>query len=383
MLTVDQPRFSKAVNTVARAVASRSTLPVLSNIGLWAQDGTLTLAATDLEKSIKTTLPVEGGGESALTIPARLLADLVSSLQGYLTVGLDINEEKQGMRVRYAGEGAQLKGISADEFPVLPSLNPALPVVELPARFLKSLIERVAFCAAKDESRPVLTGIYTVIDAKTITLATADGFRLAVTTVTHDGSVPTPITALVPARTAMELAKLLGEAAEDATVRLQVTENRNQLIAEIGPTTFVTQLLEGNFPDYRQIIPKSTTSRLAVNGKALKDAVRRVTIFARDAAYLGVFTAEAGQDGQGTLSVSGEAAEVGNNKELLPVSLVGPGVETAYNLGYVEQVVSAILSAGATKVAVGLTSGTAPGVFTGEGLDGLLYVIMPMNIQKR
>jgi DNA polymerase-3 subunit beta len=362
-----QENLTKGLGIVSRAVAARSTLPVLSNVRIEAHgDGRLKLAATNLELAVTCWVAARVEEPGAVTVPARLFADLVNQSPPE-RIELALDEKPMELRYKCAQVDSKIKGIGASEFPVIPDGIHAEGVA-IPTALLKEMIAQVAFAAATDESRPILTGVLIEATGEALTLAAADGFRLSVRSAPLFAE---PFRVIVPARALTELARVVGDADE---VRLAVTDNRNQIIFDAGQVVLVSQLIEGNFPDYRRIIPAAPTTATTVETALLLKAMRRAYIFARDAANIVKFTIN------GNLTVRAEATEAGGNEEQLEAQIEGAGHEIALNAKYV---IDALGAANGGQIVIRTSDATRPALFEVVGQDGWQHVIMPMNIGGR
>src|SRR3954469_6274657 len=225
-----QENLHKGLQTVGKAVASKTTLPVLNNILISTDGGRLKLTATNLEVGITNWIGCQVEDEGAITVPAKLLIDFVSSLPND-TIKMSLDEKTRTLHLKCARFEANIKGISAEEFPIIPEVTEK-PAARIPAPLLKEMINQVAFAASGDDSRPQLAGVYVAIDGRELTMAAADGFRLAKRTTQLEAPVDEIVKLIIPARSMVELARALpddeGEDAEPVSVL--VTPNRNQVL---------------------------------------------------------------------------------------------------------------------------------------------------------
>jgi DNA polymerase-3 subunit beta len=252
-----QENLNKGLNTVGRAVATRSTLPITQNILLSAEQSRLKLAATNLEMAITCWVGAKVKQKGQITVPARLLSDFVNSLPNDL---IEINLPASG-RIVELNSGhfhAHIHGIDAADFPPIPEINDGTTTT-IEASGLRGGITQVAFAAATEESRPVLTGINTEFDGDQLSLVAADGFRLAVYKTNLNSRVKEKTTVIIPARTLSELGRLLGE--QEEPVEITVNEKKSQIVFRLKDAEIVSQLIQGSFPNYSQVIPQSYTTR--------------------------------------------------------------------------------------------------------------------------
>lgn len=372
-----QENLKRALATVAHAVGARSTLPVLSNVLVQAShDGRITLTATDLN----TVIRCQAGGKidepGWTTIPAKLLADLVNNLPNDKIV-LELDEPTQTTSVSCAGTRAKLKGIEADDFPSLTMLEGGAVVrATFEPEALRIAVQQVAFAAATDIGRPVLTGILMQLAGEQALFATTDGFRLAVRRLLL-GEPAMDTDLIIPARAMAELARLLQDAEEP--VRMALSESEGLVIFRCGPFEMASRLLEGKYPDYKRIIPVDYGTRTLVSTAELLQAVKRAAFFAASSGGNIKLMMEPGGDLRpGRLTLSANAAEVGENIEEVDALIEGAGMEIALNVRYLQDALGACL---ADQVAIETTSLAAPAIFKPVGSDEFTTLLMPMSIR--
>jgi len=375
-VTCQQGELHRALAHVSRAVARKSTLPVLSNVLLSAQEGQLRLAATNLEIAIAASLPARVAEAGQLTVRADLLTEFISSLPSD-EVTLRIEPGSLTLAVSCSYSKANIKGIPAEDFPTLPEIGEQTPTARIESGLLREMIGQVAFAAATDDSRPVLAGVLVEFQGSTLTMAAADGFRLSVRSAELDEPVAEDLSIIVPARALQELARSMADA--EGTIDLLVTPTRSQLLARSGPVEFLSRLIDGHFPEFRQIIPKTYNTRVVVSREAFLAAARRAKIFAQsnnEVVRLQLLPGDSELD-PGAVIVSAQAAEAGDNEDLLSARVEGPKAQIAFNGRYLSDVLSVMKSA---EVALEMTSPNAAGVFRPVGDTTFTHVIMPMVI---
>lgn len=373
-----QEDLSRGLSTVSRAVAARTTLPILSNILIETDDGRLKLAATNLEIGVTCWIPAEVAERGSTTVPARLLSDFVNSLPPG-PIEIDLSRDNQTLKLVSDRFRAEIKGIDAADFPILPTIEQGTQI-SLPPDHLREMIGQVSIAVATDESRPVLTGVLTILDPDTgrLIMAAADGFRLSVRESALDAALEGRIAVVIPARALLELARVSGDEANP--IQVSITENRNQILFRLSQVEIVSQLIDNTFPDYERIIPRSHSTRAVVNTKALHGAVRIASFFARDASNVVRLQFEPGDELQpGIVTVSAQAAEVGGNQSEVEASIEGDGMEIAFNAKYMLDVLGVV---GSDQVAIEMTSLQSPGVFRPVDDTEFTHVIMPMNIAR-
>jgi DNA polymerase-3 subunit beta len=370
-----QENLARGLAIVSRAVASRSTLPVLSNILIGTDDSRLKLSATNLEIGINCWIgaKVEEAGET--TVPARLLTDFVNSLPQD-SIDMDLSTRTQTLHLACSRYEANIKGIDASEFPLIPTAEETGQMA-LDPETLGEMINQVTFAAATDESRPILTGVLTRFDPDRITFAAADGFRLSVRSEEVETGVDEPLTIIIPARALNELARILGDAAED--VELTVTQGRNQVLFHLPNIDLVSQLIEGNFPDYNRIIPTTHSTRTVVDIKPFLNAVKVASFFARDAANIVKLRLEPDSELEpGVLTVSATSSELGDSVTEIDASIEGEAIEIAFNARYLLDILNVVET---DQVALETTTPSSPGVIKPVNGADFVHVIMPMHIR--
>lgn len=369
-----QDKLARGISTVSRAVATRSTLPVLSNIYMGTENGMIKLAATNLEIGITTWIEAKVEENGATTLPAKTIADLVNQSPPE-RITMELDTRNQDLHYRCAAVDSTIKGIDANEFPIIPTGHDGQRVVVV-APLFKEMIEQVAFAAATDETRPILTGVMLRFDSDKITMAAADGFRLSVRSAHIENGTNAVTTVIVPARTMSEVARVLGDSEND--VEIIITRDRNQILFHVDNVDVVSQLIEGSFPDVQRLIPQSYATRTTVDTGQLLKATRRAYIFARDAAnILRMRISDTEPGTPGTLTLQAEASEVGGNVEELVASIEGKAMEAAFNAKYLMDVLNVMR---APQVVIETTSSSTPGVIRPVSSDSFVHVIMPMHI---
>ena len=426
-LNVQQEDLHRGLRAVSRAVPARSTLPITSNILIEAGSddagrGSLKLSATDAETiAITYTVGAEVEEDGAITLPSRLLSDFVATLPPD-RIELSLAERSRQVSLVCARNEASIGGMAAEDFPPIPPVEDGDTIL-LDTGALRRSIDYVAFAAATDDSRPVLTGVHFGIREGALKLAAADGFRLAVHTVALSADAPER-EAVVPARALLELTRLLGErrhhaiaetrraadmaeaneADEEApgSLRKQADEldatrsgeggedvsmtfnaASTQVLFDLGYATLSAQLVQGSFPNYEQLIPTSHTTRTEVGLGEFTRETRIASIFARDGSGIVRLVASPGADGapgQLTVTARGESGgdQGGSNEGLIDALVEGEEAKIAFNSRYLTEVLQAI---GSDRVTIETTSPSSPGVLRPVGDDDYVHVVMPMFVQ--
>jgi DNA polymerase-3 subunit beta len=377
-ITCKQQDLSRGLSAVSHAVSGRSTLPILANILLATDHGRLKLSATNLEIGINCWVEAQIEEEGTTTVPAKLITEFVNSLPP-ASVEMTLAEETNTLNIKGQRSSANIKGMDASEFPQIPSNEGGEPPVLLEAAQLKEMIDEVAFAAAEDDSRPVLTGVLVQVSDEKLTFAAADAFRLAVRVADLPGDGHPRGDILIPARTLTELARILPA---EGQVEMIVTPNRSQVLFHTPTLDLVSRLIEGSFPNFRQIIPKESTTRAVVETKEFAAAVKSASLFARDSSNIArVKINPAGEDGQGTgeLTIEATAEDLGDNVSTVNAAVDGPELQIIFNVKYLADVLNTIST---QEVALEASSATKPGVLRPVGPNDCTYVIMPMHVNR-
>jgi DNA polymerase-3 subunit beta len=371
-----QENLARGLNIVSRAVGTRTTLPVLSNVLLATDNGRLRLAATNLDMGITAWIGASVEEDGAITVPARTLNDLVNTLSPE-RVDLEVATRTNALHLACGATTASIKGIDAYEFPPIPEPTDEDDVLPIPADIFKEAIGMVAFAAARDDSRPILTGVSISYQDGLLTLAAADGFRLSVREIPLEAEFYETINLVVPARALSEIARIITE--DDEVVELVLPRDRSQVLFHLENVEVVSQLIDGTFPDYRQIIPRDVETRTVLYTADLLRAARRADIFAREANHTVRFSVEPQEGMAGIARVRAQSSETGENEVVLDASIEGDGVEIAFNVRYLIDVLSVIPQ---DQIEVKTIRADKPGVLQPVGDDSYTHVVMPMHIGR-
>ena len=366
-----QENLAKGLGIAGRAVPSRTTMPILSNILLATDHGQLKLAATNMELSIVHWVGARVETDGALTVPARSFIDLVNSLPPD-QVELDMAQATLSLALSCGTVRATFRGISADEFPMVPELQEGNGF-SVEAGDLRTGLTQVTFAASTDESHPVLTGVLAEFEGDAMTLAAADGFRLSLRRIPLIHPVPAPFSVIVPARALSELLRILGGL--DEPISIAATHPHNQILFQLPDTVLNSQLIDGNFPDVRRIIPTSFGTRVVLGREEILQACKRAAIFARDVANIVTLSVE-----EVEVVVSADSAEAGQGSTRLMANVEGQSLEIAFNVRFLVEVFSALDT---PQVALEMNSPTNPGVVRAVGDDAFIHVVMPMHLGRR
>ena len=360
-VTCQKASLASALGVVSRAVSTRGAVQVLGGILLQAEAGRLSLAATDMEISIRASLEGEVEGDASVVVPGRLLTDLVRLLPSD-TVTLAYDEGDGVLAVTSGSHSSRLNVYSAEDFPRLPPLDVALH--EIDASALLATIEKVGRAASRDESRPVLTGVLVRFEGDQLVMAATDSYRLAVKETALNASGP-DLDAIIPARALQELSRL---AASSETVELGVHENH--VIFSAGDVWLTSRRIDGQFPNYKQLLPETFEIEIATPRLVLLEVVRRAGLMAQRNAPLRLRFAE------GELTVSAQTQDVGEATESLPIDYAGEALEIGFNPDFLRDGLEAV--SGET-VQLKLINRLRPGLLAAPD-ESFWYLIMPIRL---
>ncbi|MBP1705813.1 MAG: polymerase beta subunit [Chloroflexi bacterium] len=367
-LSVISENLARGLSVVSHAVSSRSTLPVLANVLLKTEDAGLKLTATNLEIGITYWVPGKIDTDGAITVPARLLTEIVGGLPAGERIDLEV---RQGDRLHLSCGRFEttLRGIDADEFPAIPAAGER-PTTRIAQRVLRRALGEVTFAAASDEARPILTGVLTRFEGDQLTLAAADNYRIAISTIPILDAVE-ETSVVVPARSYSELARVLADS--DDPVDVILAPARNQIMFHADGVDLVSRLIDGQFPNYQQVLPSSHATRVEVDRDDLLKAVRLAAYIA--SASANIVRLQVAPEGAPVITV-GAAADVGDHQGAVDAAVEGDSTSIAFNARYLADVLSNV---DADRFAIELQGPLAPGVFRPADGRPYTHVVMPVR----
>tara|TARA_Y100000817_G_C16847532_1_gene540656 strand:+ start:274 stop:1410 length:1137 start_codon:yes stop_codon:yes gene_type:complete len=371
-----QQNLSRGLAIVGRAVASRSNLPVLQNVKIVTDQGMLVLTATNLDIAITTRIGAQVEEEGELTIPARLLTDFVNSLPDD-RIDIVSSEGSPAVSFKCQKFEANINGTSADDFPPIPEVDEG-SVIKISPQVLRDTIDHVAFAAATEDSRPVLTGLKIEASGDQFTFAAADGFRLAVYEGKLADAMTDPIEFIIPAKAMQEVGRLIGT--DDSQIEFTVTPTGTHALFNIGNVEIVSQLMPGSFPNFRSLIPSEYKHRIVLKRTEFVRAVKSASIFARDGSGIVRFQIIDGDDGGG-ISITSRAEELGDHQGEINGEVEGEvddDSKIAFNSKYLAEVLD-VLEEG--DISFEMSNPSSPGVVKSVGKQDYTHVIMPMFVQ--
>ncbi len=364
-ITCERAYLAQALGVSTRAVSSRNTLPILSNVLLEAKGDHVQLTSTDLDTSIRASVIafVERDGE--VSVPASLLSDVVSRLPD-APITLELSEGK--VSVRSGKSEYTIVSLPAEDFPVVPQVKDGA-LITLPQGTLKEMLRLTTFAAAKEENRSVLMGVLFEARASTLTLVATDTHRLSWKQSELSSPVEAPVQAIVPAKPLAELERVLRDTLEDTvTIRF----GGSQVQFETGSVTLVSRVLDGTFPPYERLIPKNCERKLTFERAAMLDAMRRVQIVAKNAMQRSVWRTKGD-----ALEVTAESQDVGRAFEEVPIAMEGGDITIAFNAVFLNEVLGIV---NAEKMTMEMQGPLQPSVMRADNKPDFLYLVMPMNV---
>jgi DNA polymerase III subunit beta len=361
-ITCAKDELAQALGVVSRALSTRTSVQILSGILLEARAGELRLAATDMELSLRATLPAEVEGDGSIVLPGKTLVDIARLLPGD-EVTIEHRPSESVVHVTAGSASYTLNTYNPEDFPRLPELD-AVSTFAVERESLLETIGRVARAASRDESRPVLTGILVQFGGGKLTMAATDSYRLAVKETSFSGAVP-DLEAIVPGRSLQELARIANSGDE-----VEIGVQENQVLFSTDGVWLTTRRIDGQFPNYRQLLPESFEHELTVPRAELLDVIRRAAVMIQRSTPLQLRFAD------GELTVVARTHEVGESRESMPVAFAGEALEIGFNADFLRDGLELLDS---EDVRVKLISPLRPAVIQGE-TDDFTYLVMPIRL---
>ncbi len=365
-LSLTQENLSRALSNVGRVVSNRSSLPVLANVLLATDGNRLRLSATNLEIGINYWIGSKVEEQGSLTVPARLFTEFVSSLPRET---IELSAVDAVLTVKTPHYESKINGIGADEFPQIPTVM-SDPILTLEAGVLKEALSQVVIAASADEARPVLAGVYLYTEDSNLFIVATDSYRLAEKRLELVGEVPA-LSAIVPARTMQELIRLLG----DATGDVELYMDDNQVMFRVAEVELVSRLIEGNFPNYRQIVPGQPEVSFEIETAEFARITKVASLFARESA--GSVRIEI--RGEGQVSVVSSDSEVGGNTSSAECEVAGGDGEVSLNARYLADALGVMRSARVNFGTAGKLSACLLTPAGDDATDDYLHIVMPLR----
>jgi DNA polymerase-3 subunit beta len=354
------------LQTVSRVASTRSAVQALSGVQVVAEGGTVELRATDMEVGLRVPLQAAIVREGTAVLPARLTLDVVRALPAS-DVTLELRATEQDVEIVSGSATFHIRTLRGEDFPPFPDAA-GDAVVTVPAQAFVGTVGKVARSASRDETRPILTGILVSASDRELRMVATDSYRLSVKETPLDADLDGSFEANVPARALQELARIAQQAEADT---LRATRRANQIVFEVGGMVLTSRLIEGQFPNYRQLLPETYEHELRLETREVTDVVRRISLLAQRNAPLRLGFRE------GELTVSAQTPDVGEARETVPVPFAGEPFEIGFNPEFLRD---GLESVDADDLVLKLISPLRPGLIEAGDGSGFLYLIMPIRL---
>ncbi|WP_448532759.1 DNA polymerase III subunit beta [Parathermosynechococcus lividus] len=363
-----QTALNSKLAPLSRVAPSNPSHPILANILLQAEDGRFGLSVFDLSLGMQIWLDAEVKVSGAITVSAKLFSEMVSRMPNR---DIEITAEDTRVILDYGTGHFEIQGMSAEEFPALPNLDD-IPPITLPANTLREGLHSTLFAASADESKQILTGLHVTFEIDRLEFAATDGHRLAVTLT--EQPIPTAVSPItIPAKSLKDLERLMSKQDSEIMLRCDPT----QVVFDIGTDARITsRLLEGQYPNYRQLIPKTFERQVTVDRIALSNALERIAILAAQKNNVVKISINASEQ---QLNLSAEAPQLGEGREALPAQISGDSIDIAFNVKYL---LDGLKVMGSTEVQLQLNSSTQPAILRPLGETQMTYLVMPIQIRN-
>lgn len=366
-----QENLNKGLSFSTRFVNAHASLPILGNILFSAHKNQLTLMSTNLEMSLSYTIGAKVEEEGKIGIPSKMIHEIVAHLpKGQV----DINEEKEQIKITGEGFSGNVAGVNAGDFPSIPvnfdEVTPKSPVFTLKCEDFLSALSKVLFAVSTDETRPILTGVLFIFTENNLTLVASDGFRLSQKKIMGKFSGSRKV--VLPKSAIAELAKIADGVEE---IQMQIRESANQVLFAIGDECFLTtRIIEGEFPNFERIIPTKTNTAVSVDKADFGRSLKLASVFARDAAN--IVKLKVNKD---SIEIYAESTQLGSQKAKLDAKVDGGELEISYNYRFIEEFLNTVKG---EEVVLALVDSNSPGIFKDPKDPEFLHLIMPVKVQS-
>jgi len=363
-VNVLKENLAKSLNTVGRIVSTKNSLPVLSHVLIKTEDGRLKLASTNLEIGITYKIGGKVEENGSITVPARLFTELVNSLPGD-KVEMSLNDLT--LKIMSGNFKAEIKGITAEDFPLIPDIKES-KVLAMDNKIFRDALKLVSFAAAVDDSRPVLSGVFIVKEGKNLTFAATDSYRLAEKNITLSKDLGTDFSVIVPIRTINEILKIVSDI--DGEINVYLSDN--QISFEVDGVELISRLIEGQYPNYRQIIPEGSETKANIKSADFLNILKVAVLFARENGN----TLSIKINPKGKIEVNVIASQVGSNESFLDADVTGKGGEISFNGRFIMDYIQNVNS---KEISLEITGELTPGIMRTAEIKDYVYIIMPLR----
>ncbi|MGI6423329.1 MAG: DNA polymerase III subunit beta [Candidatus Dojkabacteria bacterium] len=370
--TCNQDTFSKYLNIVSRMVSSKPGLPILNNVQFETKKGKLIITATDLEIGLNTWIGADVKSEGKITVPAKQLTEFVNSVQSEV---IDVELDNQNLNISSTGNFASFNTMPAEDFPTVATIDKQKPLLRIPRELLIKAVNRVAFAAAVDDIKPVLAGILLEVSGESISFVGTDGLRLSRQIIKLESNAQSDINILVPVKALLELAHIAGEIGEESDIEVFLIEERNQVLFRYADIDIVSRLIDGQFPEYRQIIPTGYKTQAKIEKSDFLNSLKITNIIAKS--VLGnklVLDIDAKGD---SITLSATQTDLGSNKSIFKGSIEGDSIKIAFSSRLLSDILNHIDS---ENIIFECSETVKPGVFKIEDDPDFVHLVMPMML---
>lgn len=365
--TSNKDNLSFGVQVVQRAVSSKNPLPVLSGILLNLKNGQLIFTATDLEMGIECSVPVDTGEEGGVVLPSRYFGEIVRKLPD-VKISLDVNKENNSTSIKYGQSEFNLLGLPADDFPILPSIDSESTLI-IKKEIFKNMIKQVSFSVSSDDNRPVFTGILVEIENGSIRLIATDTHRLAY----RSGKIENldlsfSKSVIIPGKTLNELNRIMNSDSEE----IKIAFGDNQIVFEMPGIRLISRLIEGQFPNYKQVIPQGCKTKIRIKTKELLEAAERASLLAKEGSNVIKLNITSEK-----MIINSNSPEIGKIEEQINIEIEGEEAQIAFNSKYLIDVLKVI---DVDEILLELTGSLSPGIIKPLEGEDYVYLILPIRI---
>ncbi len=370
--TCNQDTFAKYLNIISRVVSSKPGLPILNNVQFESSKGKLIITATDLEIGVNTWIGADVKSEGKITVPAKQLTEFVNSVPGEI---VDVTLDNQNFNVTSTGNYASFNTMPADDFPEVATVADKKPLLKISKDLLIKAVNRVAFAAATDDIKPVLTGILLEASGETLSFVGTDGLRLSRQMVKLDTNTEKDVNVLVPVKALMELSHIVSEVGEDNMIEVYLIEDRNQILFRYSDIDLVSRLIDGQFPEYRQIIPTGYKTLSKVNRSDFLNSLKITNIIAKS--VLGnklILDIDSKED---SITLSANQTDLGSNKSTFKGSIEGDPLKIAFSSRLLSDILNHLDS---EEIIFECSETVKPGVFKVADDQDFVHLVMPMML---
>lgn len=369
-VSVLQEDFIKALTNASRFTTNKVQLPILANILLTTSKNKLTVSATDLEISITTSIGAKVSSEGQITVPSRVLTEIVSNLK---SGSIDISSEKEQITLKSSGFNSKISGMNSSEFPEIPKSVSAISQ-KVKGKEIKNALSKVLYSVSTDETRPVLTGVLVLFGDNT-TLVATDGFRLSqkelnLTSVKKKKEEENKV--IIPRNVLSELLRLVS----DEVVEFSYSKKDNQIVFSLDNTVLSSRVIEGQFPDFKKIIPKDTSKKVNLDKEEFLRAIKLASVFARDSANVVKLNLD-----KESLKIVAESSSAGSQETKVDAKIEGIKDEftIAFNYRFLEDFVNSVES---DDLTIEMSEPNSPALFLDTKDTSFLHIIMPVRLQE-